>query len=309
MSTSPISAVIVPPCSQSSSTCRRVCRATTRFRRLFRLLDPASFARCFGAFLDQLGEAGAGVLAIDGKTLRRSFDTAAGQSPLHVVTAFGCERRLVLAQAAVRSKENEILAARDVLNMLDIKGMLVTADALHCNAGTTALIVERGADYLIGLKANRPAMLRDVKQLFAQPPCAPSEHVTVDANHGRVETRRHQVWHGVDWLTPTRSESEGAPLAGLAMVGKIETTVERAGTPTPRPALLRLVTPVVGGSVRRGRPRPLADRKRPALGARHLFRRGSRAQPTRPRPRKPHHAAQARPQRAAIRTTRHLHPT
>ena len=200
------------------------------FSRLFRLLDPASFARCFGAFLDQLGEAGAGVLAIDGKTLRRSFDTAAGQSPLHVVTAFGCERRLVLAQAAVRSKENEILAARDVLNMLDIKGMLVTADALHCNAGTTALIVERGADYLIGLKANRPAMLRDVKQLFVQPPCAPSEHVTVDANHGRVETRRHQVWHGVDWLTPTRSESEGAPLAGLAMVGKIETTVERAGT-------------------------------------------------------------------------------
>ena len=73
------------------------------FARLFRLLDPARFARCFGLFLDQLGEAGAGVQVIDGKTLRRSFDAAAGQSPLHVVTAFACERRLVLAQAAVNA--------------------------------------------------------------------------------------------------------------------------------------------------------------------------------------------------------------
>ena len=199
------------------------------FSRLFRILDPAHFARCFKQFLDKLGEAGDGVLAIDGKTLRRSFDTAAGQSPLHVVTAFATERRLVLAQAAVRTKENEILAARDVLNMLDIKGMLVTADALHCNAGTTALIVERGGDYLIGLKANRTAMLRDVKKLFAQPPSPPLEHVTIDANHGRIETRRHRVWHDVGWLTATRHEADSAPLAGLAMIGMIHTTVERNG--------------------------------------------------------------------------------
>lgn len=200
------------------------------FSRLFRILDPTQFARCFSQFLDRLGEAGAGVLAIDGKTLRRSFDTAAGRSPLHVVTAFAAERRLVLAQAAVHTKQNEILAARDVLNMLDINGMLVTADALHCNAGTTALIIERGADYLIGLKANRQAMLRDVQQLFAGPPSPPEEHVTTDADHGRIEVRRHQVWHGVDWLTPARREAGTAPLAGLAMVGRIETTVERGGT-------------------------------------------------------------------------------
>jgi predicted transposase YbfD/YdcC len=200
------------------------------FSRLFRLLDPAGFARCFSQFLDKLGEAGSGVLAIDGKTIRRSFDTAARQSPLHVVTAFACDRRLVLGQTAVQSKENEIVAARTVLEMLDIKGMLVTADALHCNARTTELIVQRGADYLIGLKANRGAMLRDVKQLFDAPPTPPQTHVTTDANHGRIETRRHQVWHGVDWLTPARREADTAPLAGLAMVGMVETTVERAGT-------------------------------------------------------------------------------
>ncbi len=118
------------------------------FSRLFRILDPTHFAQCFGRFLDKLGAVGGGVLAIDGKTMRGSFDTAAGQSPLHVVTAFACERRLVLAQAVVGDKQNEIIAARTVLEMFDIKGMLVTADALHCNAKTARLIVERGADYL-----------------------------------------------------------------------------------------------------------------------------------------------------------------
>ncbi len=92
------------------------------------------------------------------------------------------------------------------------------------------LIVERGADYLVGLEADRPAMLRDVKQLFAQPPGAPPDHGTLSANHSRVETQRHQAWQGVEWLTPTRSEADSVPLAGLAMVGMIETTVEHVGS-------------------------------------------------------------------------------
>lgn len=199
------------------------------FSRLFRLLDPTQFAKCFARFLEKLGAVGAGVLAIDGKTMRRSFDEAAGQSPLHVVTAFACERRLALAQTVVADKQNEIIAARTVLEMLDIKGMLVTADALHCNAKTARLIVDRGADYLIALKGNRPAMFADVQRLFAAPPTPPAEHVTVGKNHGRLETRRHQVWHDVAWLTPTRAESDEAPLAGLAMIGMIEATVERSG--------------------------------------------------------------------------------
>jgi len=199
------------------------------FSRLFRLLDPTHFAACFGRFLDQLGAVGAGVLAIDGKTMRRSFDTAAGRSPLHVVTAFACQRRLVLAQAGVSGKENEIIAARAVLEMFDIKGMLVTADALHCNAKTTRLIVDRGGDYLIALKANRPSMYRDVQDLFTAPPAPPASHTTVDHDHGRMETRHHHVWHDVAWLTPTRNGSDEAPLAGLAMIGMIDAVVERAG--------------------------------------------------------------------------------
>ncbi len=199
------------------------------FSRLFRILDPASFATCFARFVDQLGVLGPGVVAIDGKTMRRSFDTAAGQSPLHVVTAFACERRLVIAQAAVQGKENEILAARNVLEMFDLTGMLVTADALHCNVRTTRLIVDRGGDYLIALKANRSAMHAEVRHFFAAPPTPLGRHTTVDNGHGRIETRRHTVCHAVDWLTPTRSESDDAALAGLAMIGMIEATVETSG--------------------------------------------------------------------------------
>jgi hypothetical protein len=92
------------------------------FSRLFRLLDPAAFASCFTRFLDGLGAAGRDVLAIDGKTLRRSFDRAAQASPLHVVTAFACDARLVLGQVAVSEGGNEITAARELLGMLDRPG-------------------------------------------------------------------------------------------------------------------------------------------------------------------------------------------
>src|SRR3954454_16951654 len=88
------------------------------FSRMFRLLDPAAFTACFARFLDGLGEDGRGVLAIDGKTLRRSFDRAASRSALHVVTAFACEARLVLGQVAVPAGGNEITAARTLLGLL-----------------------------------------------------------------------------------------------------------------------------------------------------------------------------------------------
>ena len=116
------------------------------FSRLFRLLDPASFAACFGRFLDGLGEAGRGVLAIDGKTLRRSFDRVASTNALHVVTAFAREARLVVGQAAVPKGGNEITAARSLLGLLALTGMLVTADAIHCQTETARLVTERGGD-------------------------------------------------------------------------------------------------------------------------------------------------------------------
>jgi predicted transposase YbfD/YdcC len=200
------------------------------FSRLFRLLDPAAFASCFGRFLDAIGAAGAGVLAIDGKTLRRSFDRAAEVSPLHVVTAFACDARLVIGQIAVPPGGNEITAARALLGMLDLTGMLVTGDAIHCQTETARLISEHGGDWLFALKANRPAMLAEVSALFGTPQTALFEaHTTVDADHGRIETRRHLVCHNVRWLFSDRRYPNEPSLPGLATLAMVEAAVERDG--------------------------------------------------------------------------------
>jgi predicted transposase YbfD/YdcC len=198
------------------------------FSRLFRLLDPEALARCFSGFLDRLGEAGQGVLAIDGKTLRRSFDRAAGRSALHVVTAFASEAQLIVGQKAVPAGGSEIGTAREVLRLLDLKGVLVTADALHCQRETAEIILERGGNYLLALKANRPAMLAEVETFFADPKASVlTPHVTTDADHGRIETRRHVVSHDVAWLFSDRRSPDEPSMPGLATLAMVEATVER----------------------------------------------------------------------------------
>jgi predicted transposase YbfD/YdcC len=199
------------------------------FSRLFRLIDPQAFAACFGGFLERLGDAGKGVLAIDGKTLRRSFEDAAQRSPLHVVTAFATEARLALGQVAVQDGENEIVAARRLLELFDLKGMLVTGDAIHCQVETAQLVIDRGGDYLFALKANRPAMLAAVEEYFNDPAARRGMHETTDGEHGRAETRRHWVSHDVAWLFSDRRYPGEPCMPGLATIGMIEAEVERGG--------------------------------------------------------------------------------
>ncbi len=122
---------------------------------LFRLLDPAAFATCFASFLNALGQDGTGVVAIDGKTMRRSFDRAAGKSALHVVTAFAADTRMTIGQVAAGDKESEITAARALLGLLDLNGALVTGEALHCQGETARLIRDRGADWRFTLNVAR----------------------------------------------------------------------------------------------------------------------------------------------------------
>ena len=207
------------------------------FSRIFRLLDPAAFAACFGRFVADLGKAGAGVVAIDGKTLRRSFDAAAGRSPLAVVTAFASATQTVIGQESFRAQEgdSEILAARALLECLDLTGQLVTADALHCQNETARLILGKGGDYLLRLKGNRPALHEMVADYFAHPAVlAELESAeTADADHGRIEQRRAWVSHDLDWLKGTKSAcGEPVLLPGLACLGMIEATVTRAGKTT-----------------------------------------------------------------------------
>jgi predicted transposase YbfD/YdcC len=203
------------------------------FSRLFRLLDPAVLSECFSRFLAELGADGPGVIAIDGKTLRRSFDRAAGRSALHVVTAFAGEAGLVLGQTAVPDGGNEITAARALLGIIDLNGMLVTADAIHCQGETARLVLERGGDYLFALKKNRPATYADVETWFADPSATLSGTLeTTDADHGRLETRRHHVVHDVDWLFPEKSDPDRPAMPALATIGRVVATVERDGKTT-----------------------------------------------------------------------------
>jgi hypothetical protein len=102
------------------------------FNRLFRDLDPDQLRDTFQRFMGQFSEQLQGVVAIDGKVLRRSFDRAKGKSPLHMVSAWGCQQRLVLAQIATDAKSNEITAVPKLLKLLTLKGAIVTTDALNC---------------------------------------------------------------------------------------------------------------------------------------------------------------------------------
>jgi predicted transposase YbfD/YdcC len=207
------------------------------FSRIFRLLDPAAFAACFGHFLDNLGARGAGVLAIDGKTLRRSFDTAAKDNPLAVVTAFASAGRMVVGQESFRvaDGDSEIVAARALLGCLDLKDMLVTADALHCQVETAGAIRTAGGDYLFRLKGNRPA-LHDMATAYFDDPqtrAGLATAATTDGEHGRIEVRRAWVCHDITWLRGSKTScAEPVPLPDMAFLGMIEATVERAGKTT-----------------------------------------------------------------------------
>jgi predicted transposase YbfD/YdcC len=168
------------------------------FGRVFARLDPAGLLGCIHRWLAALGTAVAGeVVAIDGKTLRRSFDTAAEQNPLHLVSAWATEARLVLGQVAVEAKSNEITALPLLLELLDLHGCIVTIDAMGCQTEIATAIRARAADYVLAVKDNQPALHRAVHEAFLAHAEAdftdPSLRrlKTVDRGHGRVETREY----------------------------------------------------------------------------------------------------------------------
>ena len=138
------------------------------FRRVFSRLDPAAFEECFMRWTQQLHhDSGGDVLAIDGKAVRQSFDTASGQGALHLVSVWASDARLVLAQQKVDAKSNEMTAVPLLLEMLDIQGCVVTADALNTQKKIATAIQEGGGDYVLALKENHPHLFEDVSAAFA----------------------------------------------------------------------------------------------------------------------------------------------
>lgn len=193
-------------------------------------LDGEQFKACFIAWVEGLRAAQPDIIAIDGKTSRRSHDRAKGREPLHLVSAWACRQRLVLGQQAVDGKSNEITAIPLLLERLLLTGALVTIDAMGTQADIANTIVRRGGDYLLALKENWPALHRDVRLFFDDPEAGPFDSIeTTDANHGRLEIRRHRVCHDVQWLNELRKGPDNPPFPHLAMIGAVETEVERNG--------------------------------------------------------------------------------
>ena len=211
------------------------------FSRLFRNLDPDQFRDAFQRFMAQFSEQLQGVVAIDGKVLRRSFDRVSGKSALHMVSAWGSEQRLVLAQIATDAKSNEITAVPKLLRMLTLKGAIVTADALNCQRAIAEQIVEQKGDYALALKANQGTLHDDVVLLLDDPELKASQSAPlVEADHGRIETRTATVSSDIDWL---QKQHQWPGLKAIGKVVRVRETTEKTTTETAYYLLSRVLPP------------------------------------------------------------------
>jgi predicted transposase YbfD/YdcC len=173
-------------------------------RRFFRAIDPQQFQRLFVEWIQAWlsPEVANKVIAIDGKTLRGSHDGA--HSAIHLVSAFASEAGIVLGQVNTSEKSNEITAIPELLEWLDVRGAIVTIDAMGCQKSITKKIVDKGGDYFIALKGNQESLHDDVKLHFEYPTREAKTTLlfaeTVDKGHGRIEVRRCQLSNDIDWL-------------------------------------------------------------------------------------------------------------
>jgi predicted transposase YbfD/YdcC len=177
------------------------------FGRVFARLDPEAFARCFLAWVEAVRQASAGELvALDGKTLRRSFDRANQKAAIHMVSAWAAANRLVLGQVKVDDKSNEITAIPALLHRLDLKGCIVTIDAMGCQKEIARQIIDQGGDYVLALKENQGTLYEDVRLFFEEgreenlAGVRHGFHREVDGGHGRVEIRSCLTVGELDWL-------------------------------------------------------------------------------------------------------------
>jgi predicted transposase YbfD/YdcC len=192
------------------------------FGRVFAALDAEAFSKCFVSWIQAIAELSCGeVVAIDGKTLRRTFDRAAEKAAVHMVSAWASANRMVLGQVKTADKSNEITAIPKLLDMLALKGCIVTIDAMGCQKEIVAKIVEKEADYVLGLKGNQGTLHALVEAYFREALKADfagveySYHETAERAHGRQEVRRIWCTSDLDWFERI---DDWAKLRSIAMV-------------------------------------------------------------------------------------------
>ena len=179
------------------------------FGRVFSIIDPEAFTECFVNWTQAIHTATAGeVVALDGKTVRHSFDTATGKSALHLVSAWASENGLALGQVKVDDKSNEITAIPKLLEMIDVKGRIITTDAMGCQKDIVKRIIDKKGDYVLCLKGNQESLHEEVKYFFDEAQAAEFNDVhhsyfeSVEKDHGRIEIRRCWVVEddAIRWL-------------------------------------------------------------------------------------------------------------
>ncbi len=199
---------------------------------IFARLDAEKFQQCFVAWVSAQTGVAAEVIAIDGKTARRSGDKRGAKAAIHMISAFAARQRLVLGQVKEAEKSNEIVAIPKLLEMMAIEGAIVTIDAMGCQRDIAKTLIAKKADDVLALKGNQGTLRDDVELFFAEQKAngfkdtTISRQETVDGDHGRIETRTTTVIHDVAWL---QDRHDWPGLNGIVMVesqreihGKIE---------------------------------------------------------------------------------------
>ncbi len=191
--------------------------------RVFAAIDPNALQECFLSWVQSVAQLNGGeIIAIDGKTLRHSYDRGGKKGAIHMVSAWASQNRLVLGQVKVDEKSNEITAIPELLKVLDLQGCIVTLDAMGTQKEIARQIIESGGDYVLSLKGNQGNLHNDVQQVFqwarqTQFKDIPHEfHQTIEANHGRIETRRYWVLDKVEHLI------DASLWVGLKRIGLVE---------------------------------------------------------------------------------------
>lgn len=194
-------------------------------------VNPALFSACFTDWVRACWPERPDLVAIDGKTLRRSHDRGVDQPALHLVSAFATTAGLVLGQEAVRDKSNELTAIPVLLERLGadggLRGAIVSIDAIACNGSIAKNIRDEGADYLLAVKANQPTLRREIEDFFSQAPQTSLDHFRdVDKGHGRIEQRDVTLAREVDWLNAERRFPGELRLPDVAAIIKVQSRTQ-----------------------------------------------------------------------------------
>src|SRR5882724_8755335 len=194
-----------------------------RFNAILAALQPAEFEKCLLSWIVALHEiTGGQVVAIDGKTLRRSYDTASGKAAIHMVSAWATANSISLGQVVVDAKSNEITAIPKLLQILELSGCLVTIDAMGCQTEIASAITAAGADYVLAVKDNQPTLSDGIREYFTDQAADDfarvkvSRHETHEKGHGREESRSYYVCEAPDEL-PDRGRWKKLKAIGLTI--------------------------------------------------------------------------------------------